>query len=63
MHNFIVGEGQHEVFAESIEEREGELVVLIATKNRILGKILERVIHPAHVPFEAETEAAKIRGA
>src|SRR6266852_9662732 len=31
--------------------------------NRILGKIFQRVVHPAHVPFEAEAQAAEIGGA
>src|SRR6266481_5268836 len=28
----------------------------------IVGEIFKRVVHPAHVPFEAEAEAAKISG-
>src|SRR5258708_37554591 len=31
--------------------------------NGIVRKVFQRVVHPAHVPFEAETEAAQISGA
>ena len=51
---------QHEVLAEGVEEAEGHLVVVPAAIDRILRHVVERVVHPAHVPFEAEAEAALV---
>src|SRR5256885_5158329 len=55
--------GQHEIFSESVDERESDFVVLVLAVNGIGRKIFECVVHPAHVPFEAEAEAAEIDGA
>src|SRR5438552_1303102 len=51
---------QHEIFGEGVDEREGDLVVLVLAVDRIGRKIFECVVHPAHVPFEAKAEAAEI---
>ena len=61
VHDFVVREGKYEIFGERVKQREGELILLVAPENRILGEIPERVVHPAHVPFQAEAETAKIR--
>jgi len=55
----VVGEGQHEALGEGVDEAEGQLVVVIAAMNRVLGEVLEGVVHPAHVPFEPEAEATE----
>ena len=34
--------------------------MLVFAKNGVFGKVLEGVIHPTHVPFQAEAEAAEI---
>ena len=60
--DFVVGEGKHEILAEGVEHREGELVVFVFAVDGIRGKIFQRVVHPAHVPFEAEAEAAEVGG-
>src|SRR5260221_13044777 len=53
---------QHEIFGEGVNEREGDFVVLVFAVNGIGRKIFEGVVHPAHVPFETEAEAAEIDG-
>ncbi len=58
MHNLIMGERQHEVFREGVKQPEGHLVVMMLPVDRLARHIGERVMHPAHVPFEAEAEAA-----
>ena len=58
--DFIVRDRQHEVLAEGVKEAEGHLVVMPAAIDRILRHVVERVVHPAHVPLEAEAEAALI---
>src|SRR5437667_7498168 len=55
MYDFVVRERENEVFAPRVEQTESERVVIAGTKEWIGLKILERVVHPAHVPFEIET--------
>src|SRR5437879_2778316 len=38
--DFVVGEGEKEIFGESIKERKGEFVVLVLAMNGIVRKIL-----------------------
>ncbi len=49
VHDLVVGERQHEVLAEGIPEREGEGAVLVGSVQGVGTKILQRVVHPAHV--------------
>ena len=60
MHDLVVRQRQHEVLAERVHQAEGELVVVVAAVDRILLEVAERVVHPAHVPLEAEAEAAEV---
>src|SRR2546421_11176339 len=60
--NFVVGEGKEEVLGEGVEQGKSELVVLIFAMNGSVGKGFERVVRPAHVPFEAETKTTAIGG-
>ena len=60
MHNLVMRQRQHVIFRECIEHPERELIVVIAAMNRVVGEILERVMHPAHVPLVAKTEAAQV---
>src|ERR1700682_176611 len=58
--NFVVRERQHEVLGESVEHREGELVLMVFAMNGVGGEISEGVVHPAHVPLETKTETTEI---
>ena len=58
--DFIMGKRQHEIFGEGVEKRERQFVVFVAAVNRVLREITERVVHPAHVPFQTESETTKI---
>ena len=60
MDDLVVRQGEHEILGERIEHAERELVVMIAAIERVLGDVRQRVMHPAHVPFEAEAEPAEI---
>src|SRR5437660_58209 len=60
VHNFIVRERENEVLAPRVEQTESERVMIAGTKERIGLKILEGIVHPAHVPLEVETEAARV---
>src|ERR1700740_3550678 len=63
VHDFIVGEGKNEIFAESINEREGDFVVFVFAVDGVGRKIFQGVVHPSHVPFKVEAQAAEIGGA
>ena len=63
VHHFIVRDRQDEVLGPGVHERERDLVVLVAAVDRVLAEVLQRVVHPAHVPLEAETHAAQVHGA
>jgi hypothetical protein len=63
VHDLVVGEGQHEVLGIGVELAEGEVVVVVAAEHRILLDVGQGVVHPAHVPFHAETQAAHVGGA
>src|SRR5215472_7259653 len=50
------------MLAVGIDHREGHLVVVIAAVDWIAAQVAQRVVHPAHVPFEPEAEPAKVHG-
>ena len=54
---------QDEVLGERIVQPEGHLVVMMAAIDRIALDIIQRVVHPAHVPFEAKAQTALMHGA
>src|SRR5712691_11418936 len=54
---------QCEIFAEGVEHRKYHAVMLILAINRVELEVTESVVHPAHIPLEAEAQAAKIGGA
>ena len=58
MYHFIMGKRQHEVFAVLVHHPEGHFVVVVLAINRVELHISEGVIHPAHIPFEIETQTA-----
>ena len=61
MHHLVVRERQHEVLGKGIEQAEGQLVVMMLAVDRLALQILQRVVHEAHVPLEAEAETARVR--
>ena len=61
--DLVVGQRQHEVFAPRIHHPEGQLVVVPAPVDGLLGEVRQRVVHPAHVPLEPEPQAAEVGGA
>ena len=58
VHHFVMGERQHEILAEGVEQAEGQVVVVVLAVDRLALEILQRVVHEAHVPLEAEAQAA-----
>ncbi len=62
MHNLVVRQRQNEVLGERVENGEGELTLVVFAVDGVLVEVFERVVHPAHVPFHAEAQAADIDG-
>ena len=62
VHDLVVAERQHEVLAERVHQREGHLVVVVAAVDGVAPDVVERVVHPAHVPLEPEAQAAEVGG-
>ena len=62
VYDLVVRERQHVVFGEHVEAAEGELVVVEAAVNGVFGQVLEGVVHPSHVPLQAEAEPAHVGG-
>src|SRR5437867_5471053 len=46
-----------------VQHREREVVLVKAAEDGIAPEIIQRVMHPAHVPFERKAETAEIRRA
>ncbi len=60
VHDLVVRERQHVVLGERVHHRERQLVVVVLPVDRVMLHVAERVVHPAHVPLEAEPEAAQV---
>ena len=58
--DLVVAEREDEVFGERVADGKRELAVVVAAVDRVQLEIVERVVHPAHVPFEREPEAAEV---
>ncbi len=63
VHHLVVRERKDEVLGERVPEGEGERVVVVAAMDGIVGEVVERVVHPAHVPFHREAQAPREHGA
>ena len=58
VHHLIVGQGEHEVLREGVEEGEGDVLVVVLPEIGIQLDVVEDVVHPPHVPFQVEAQAA-----
>ena len=59
VHDLVVTDGQDEILAELVIERKSDVAVVVFPIQGIGLHVLERVVHPSHVPFEAKSESAK----
>ena len=50
--------GLHECLGPLVDHPEGQLIVMEFSKQRILLKVVEAVMHPTHVPLIVEAKAA-----
>ena len=58
--DFVVQDRQDEVLGEGVEQAERHLVMATTPIDRVARHVIERVVHPADVPFEAEAEPAEV---
>ena len=63
VHDFIVGEYQHEVLTVSIKHAEGQLAVMLIAEVRITLHVAGEIVHPSHVPFIIKAKAVLLHGA
>ena len=57
---FVVRERQNEILGECVDHRERQFVMVIFPVNRIVFHESQRVVHPAHIPFQIEAEPTEI---
>ena len=62
VHYFVVRENEHIIFVERVLEQVGYKSVVIGSENRVGVVVLYGIVHPAHIPFEPETETALFSG-
>jgi hypothetical protein len=60
--DLVVADRQDVVLGVLVEHREGHVVVVVLAVDRVERQVAQRVVHPAHVPLEAEAQAALGQG-
>ena len=58
MHDLIMAEFDEETLGIEIRHREGDVVVMPFAVHRILLQIVERIVHPAQIPFVVKAKPA-----
>ena len=58
MHDLVVAQRQHVVLGVGVDEGERELAVVVGAVHGIALEVVQGVVHPPHVPLEAEPETA-----
>ena len=61
--DLVMRQREDEVLEEGVEQPERQVLLVVAAVDRVLDEVLERVVHPAHVPLEAEPQPADVGGA
>ena len=60
MHHFIMGNRQDKAFGPGIDQAKAQLVVMVGAVHRVLLDVVQRIVHPAHVPFVGKPQSALI---
>ncbi|MNO91649.1 hypothetical protein D3C76_832010 [compost metagenome] len=61
VHHFIVGNRQNEPLRPGVHQAEAQFVVMMGAVHRVLLNVVQRIVHPAHVPFIGKAQAALLR--
>ena len=62
VHDLVVADRQAVLLAPRVHQRERHLAVVPLPVHRLARDVVQRVVHPAHVPLEAESQTAEVRG-
>ena len=62
VHDLVVRQRQHEVLGVRVQQPERQVAVVVLSMHRIVPQVVERVVHPPHVPLVREPEAAVVHG-
>ncbi len=57
-----MGQRQHEILGERVPDGESDLIEMMAAEEWIGLEELQGVVHPPHVPLQAEPQTAQIHG-
>ena len=52
--DFIMRQRQDEILRKCVVQAEQDVAVMILAVDRILADVIQRVVHPAHIPFVAK---------
>ena len=55
-----MGQRQNEILVKGIEHAECQLIMVEFAVYGLVAHILQRVVHPAHVPLESEAKTTDI---
>ena len=58
--HLVMGEYQNEFFTVCVEHTEGQLSVVVMAEVRITLHVIQKIIHPAHVPLEVKAQSAVV---
>ena len=56
--HLVVGDRQRETLGERVPDGEREAAVVVAPVDRVVRHVVERIVHPAHVPLHGEAQAS-----
>src|SRR3984893_8398933 len=60
--DFVVRQRQDEIFRKCVMQAEQDVAVMILAVDRVLADVIQRVMHPAHIPFVAEAQPTEFNG-
>ena len=60
MDDFVVAQNENEVFFEGVKEGEGDVALVKFAVTGIAVHEVEKVVHPAEIPFQTKTKTAQI---
>src|SRR5262245_17152501 len=60
VHHLVVTEHEYEVLLKSVHDRERDVILMKASVDRIERHVVQKIVHPPHVPLEAESQTAQI---
>lgn len=62
MDDFVVAQNENEVFFEGVKEGEGDVALVKFAVTGIAVHEVEKVVHPAEIPFQTKTKTSQISG-